>query len=558
VAIHDREGRGTSWIWLLAILILAVIAYLAYYQGLLPVRPHSQASRNGTRSPEPGTPASAGRISPSAAPLSGTMPQEQGAAASSNSWYVTVAFKGVVLNESNRNPVNSATVRIYAFSSPSAAVEKTTGDDGKFQVIAPPAYRYSVRVEAEGFRPYQEDSFVITRPYYEMEVMLAPVFSLHGRVVDTLNAGIADAQVQMRRTDDRSSALLNVTTDSLGGFTFPEIPRYGRYYVEAFHAAFDSLGLAAIDVPSDNDIILRMTPARSTGSVTGMVTDSTRKPLLGAKVALIDPSDGRLLAGALTDRQGQYRFAKTREGYYLVRCTAEGFSEARSNQGVVAVYAGKESRQDFSLEPGMQIRGIVVNQKEEPVAQAQITYGAEDAQRSRIPSPEGGDPLGARMNPRGAMQRSRNLGITTTDSEGRFQILGLPDAQYQISVTHRDYQSLVISVRPSNEPQTMILDGGLSLRGTISDARGAAVERFTLTFQSTNGRSEKSYNFITTDGHFEIRGLARDTYQVSLQTQNRGRFSGPLDLQASTEIFVIMDNSRGGRGQSSLNFLKAK
>jgi len=558
VATYDREGRVPHWIWLLALLILAVIAFFIYYQVFFPIRPQTQAAKNGAKSPEPGSPASAGPISNGAPQPSGAMPQGQAANAASDSWYVTVAFKGVVLNESNRTPVDGATVRIYAFASPSTTVEKTTGAGGKFQVIAPPAYRYSVKVEAEGFRPYQEDSFVITRSYYEMEIVLTPVLSLRGRVIDNLNAGIADAQVQMRRPDDRSSALLTVTTDSQGGFTFPEIPLYGRYYVEAFHPGFDSQGLSAITIPADNDISVRMTPARSTGSLAGTVTDSTRKPLAGARIALYDPSDGRLLAGALTDRQGLYKFAKTREGYYLVRCTAEGFSETRTNQGVVAVYAGKEARQDFSLEPGFQIRGLVVNQKEEPIAQAQVTYGAEDAQRSRIPSPESGDPLGARMNQRGGMQRTRNLGITTTDSEGRFQILGLPDAQYQISVTHRDYQSLVTSVRPSNEPQTLILDSGLSLRGTVSDARGAAVERFTLTFQSTNGRSEKSYNFTTTDGHFEVRGLARDTYQVSLQTQNRGRFSGALDLQASTEIFVIMDNSRGGRGQNSLNLLKAK
>jgi hypothetical protein len=558
VATYDRKGRIPRWIWLLAILILALLAFLTYDRDFFHLRPPARSARKVSPSAEPGSVASAGRMSSITPPSSGAMPPESAANASANNWYVTVAFKGVVLNESNRAPVNGALVRIYAFSSPSATVEKATGDGGRFQVIAPPAYRYSVKVEAEGFRPYQEDSFVITRPYYEMEIMLAPVLSLRGRVTDTFNFGIADAQVQMRRSDDRAGALLSVTTDSQGGFTIPEISSFGRYFVEAFHPGFDSLGLAAITVPSDNDIILRMTPARSTGSLSGAVTDSSRKPLPGARVALYDSSDGRLLAGALSDRQGLYKFAKTREGYYLMRCTAEGFAEARTNQAVVAVYAGKEARQDFTLEPGMQIRGIVVNQKEEPIAQAQVTYGTEDAQRTRNPAPEIGDPMGSRMNPRGGMQRTRSLGVTTTDSEGRFQILGLTNVPYQISVTHRDYQSLVTSVRPSDEPQTLILDGGLSLRGTVSDARGAAVERFTLTFQSTNGRSEKSYAFTATDGHFEVRGLARDTYQVSLQAQNRGRFSGTLDLQASTEIFVIMDNSRGGRGQNSLNLMKAK
>ena len=156
------------------------------------------------------------------------------------------------------------------------------------------------------------------------------------------------------------------------------------------------------------------------------------------------------------------------------------------------------------------------------------------------------------------MQRPRNLGFTTTDNEGRFQITGLPDGLYQVSVSHRDYQSLVAGLQPSSELQTLVLDPGLSLRGTVSDVRGAALTDFTLTFQSTSGRSEKSYSFTTTDGHFEIHGLARDSYRINLQAQGRGRFSGTLDLQSSSEIYVLLDAGRGGRGQGSMTLLKAK
>jgi hypothetical protein len=92
----------------------------------------------------------------------------------------------------------------------------------------------------------------------------------------------------------------------------------------------------------------------------------------------------------------------------------------------------------------------------------------------------------------------------------------------------------------------------------VSDIQGAAVERFTLTFQSISSRNEKSYSFTTTDGHFEIRGLSRDAYQVVLQPTGRERYAGMLDLQTSTEVFAVLDPSSGGRGAKPLIFQKAR
>ena len=48
----------------------------------------------------------------------------------------------------------------------------------------------------------------------------------------------------------------------------------------------------------------------------------------------------------------------------------------------MAIYNGKEARLDFSLEAGLQIRGIVVSQKGDPVLQALVVYAAEDGPRS--------------------------------------------------------------------------------------------------------------------------------------------------------------------------------
>jgi len=547
VPIYASESKPFPWKWLLAVLILAIlIAALLFREQILGGRQsQSQVTEPDGRSKSAVASPSPKKDDP-AVTSSITLPDPSGIPAS-DTWYTKVAFRGLVLNETNRAPVPGATVSVYAYASPPASVEKLTGGRGDFEVIAPPAYRYDVKAEAVGFRAYEENSFVITRPYYQMEILLTPVEMLRGRVVDNLNAGIPDAIVQLRREADASSILGSTTTDAKGAFTFARVPRSGRFNVEAFHSGFDATGPARVSIPAASDILIRMNPVRSTGSLAGTVTDTAQKPLPGAQIDLYEPSDGRLTASVQSDREGLYRFARVREGYYLVRCTAEGFSDTRTNQATVAVVANREARADFSIDPGLALRGLVVNQKEEPVPDAQVTY-------MQVPDLE---TTAGRSGPRGDMQRSR-MRVTTTDKDGRFQISGLPNAQFQIGISHRDYQSLTTRLRPGNQIQMLILESGLFLRGTISDARGAAVERFTLTLRSSSGRSEKSYSFITTDGHFEIHGLSKDTYQVGLRGGGRGGFSGTLDLQGSSEINILLDNARGGRGQSLMNIIKSK
>jgi protocatechuate 3,4-dioxygenase beta subunit len=461
-----------------------------------------------------------------------------------------------VRNKDDQTPVEGAKVHLYVYSSPPTVLEKTTGAGGIFQADTPPAIRYGVKVEAEGFRPYQEDSFVITRPYFEMEILLTPALTLRGRVIDDLANGVADALVQLRRANAPSPLVIAATTDRQGGFKITDVPQPGSYSIEASHPGFDALGIVNVTIPAASEAILRMRQVQPAGSLSGVVTDSSRKPVAGAAISLTDPRNNRALSQIQTDVQGMYRFPTMREGYYAVSCFAEGYSQPRT--GAVTISADKETRLDFTLESGSQIRGVVVNQKNEPVLQAQVMYVNEEMQLARSPVPDGMDPMAQRIYMRDQMQRARTSGVTSTDSEGRFQISGVPDSQYRIIVTHRDYLSLVTSLRPSSQLQTLTLDGGLSLRGTVSNVQGAAVDRFTLTFQSTSSRNEKSYSFTSTDGHFEIRGLARDVYQVVLQPGGRERYSGMLDLQASTEIYVVLDPSSGGRGTKPLIFQKTR
>ena len=557
-ANHQESSMSRSFL-LLAFLLLVILAVFLARRGYFTHRgpaqqPGNSAGEQRENSASPSQPA------PSTGGVSGYPAQFSASAPAPDSWFTSVAFKGVVLNESDETPVAGAKVRILAFASPAGVTEKLTDSAGAFQMQAPPAHRYEVKVEASGFRPFQQTDFVITRPYYDLRIPLTPLYRLHGRVVDSLSAGIADAVVQLRRGNQRSVVLLQAITDPEGAFSLIDIPADAHYWVEAHHSGYDPLGLISVAVPTDAEAVLRMKSVQAAGSLSGTVTDSARKPVAHALISLADQNN-QTVSDTQTDPQGAFRFGKVREGYYLLRCSADGYSAASASQAVVVVSANRDTVADMSLEAGRQIQGQVVNQKGEPVIGAQVTCSLAEPNPVRTLTLAGSDPIARRMSLLAAaaeMQRGRSVGVTETDTEGRFQISGLSDAQVQLTISHRDYLDLVTRLRPSGQPLTLTLDSGLSLRGTISDSQGAAIEAFVLNFQSASVRSNKSYSFLTTDGHFEIDGLARDQYQVTLLSSDLPPYVGSLDIQSAAEVVVVLQPPRGGRGRNPLTFLKVK
>jgi hypothetical protein len=298
-----------------------------------------------------------------------------------------------------------------------------------------------------------------------------------------------------------------------------------------------------------------MKPVLSAGSLSGTVSDASQRPVGGARISLLDPGN-RTISETRSDTRGAYAFARIAEGPYQVGCSADGYLDSRANTVYAFIIAGRQARLDFSLEAGSQIQGQVVNQEGEPVFQAQIIYFAEEAPRGRSPMQGRFDPGGGRGGPAGPVQRLPAPRIAATDTQGRFQITGLSDQPHQLVVSHRDYPTLSIQASPSSRPLILTLDSGLSLCGTVTDAQGSAMERINLILQSRS--REKSYPFITTDGHFEIRGLSRDSYQLILQASGRERYSGAIELQSSAEVFITLGAARGGRGMSQMNILRVR
>jgi hypothetical protein len=547
----DAGKKSSRWLLWLVILIAALFVALSVRYGFQKYFGEDSDSPDGAPQQHSNT-----RSSPSSNAESinignrGNSQTPFSGAFFSDDYAIPVTFKGVVLNQEDRTPIKGARVRMLALASPSETLEKTTSGDGAFTMDAPAAYRYELNAEAEGYSRYSNNSFVITRPDYSLEILLTPRLALKGRVVDLQSQGISNAMVGFFLEEvDRPA--MSTMADAQGRFTF-SLTKGMRFQLDAYHPGYDSMGKASATAPVEEEIILRMKPSAATGSLVGVVSDTGLKPIVGAKLSLSDMAAGRSVSEITTDQKGEYRISRVREGPYLVSCTAEGFAQADNSLAMVLINSGKESRLDFSLRAGQQIRGIVINQKSEPVANASVQYRSMGMSRGR--DMRGG---GRFDNPRGGPPFASSVGSVSTDAKGMFQILGLMEGAYQLNIQHRDYLDFSAVLQTSNQPQTLTLDSALYVRGVVRTLQGASIERFSINFESLSmtTRLFKSYDFSTSDGYFELRGLPRDKYVIALSVRDGERYSGTLDLQSSMQVILMtgekpdrIDEFRGGRG----------
>jgi hypothetical protein len=473
-----------------------------------------------------------------------------------------VTFKGAVLNQEDRSPIKGAHVRMLALSS-SEKLEKTTGADGTFAINAPPAYRYELKVDADGYSSYSNNSFVITRPEYKLEILLTPSLLLRGQVVDLQSQGIPGARVDLFMESTNRPSLpkgmnrspfmegmnrpsLSTTTDFQGKFVFKSISKDAHLQLDASHPGYESNGKVSATTPADEEITIRMKQSALTGSLFGTVIDTAGKPVAGAVIsasgAMISTPD---LANPVksfeitTGQNGEYRFSKIREGFYAVRCLLPGYTPAESQIGTATIVPGKESRLDFTLRAGQQILGIVVNQKGEPVPAAIVQYRWIGLPGRRNSRNRGNFPQ--LSDNRDGIMVSEQTDSATTDDKGMFQIPAAAEASCQVSIQHRDYLEFSAFLQPSNQIQTLTLDSALFIRGAVRNLQGLPIERFNLVFQSTTKTFFQSYSFTTSDGYFEVRGLPRDKYILSLNVpdQNNSNYSGSIELQTSLQAFLM-------------------
>ena len=300
--------------------------------------------------------------------------------------------------------------------------------------------------------------------------------TISGRVVDTKNAPIANAEVrvhggnvtQFGQTDVQGAFLL-------GGFSDTSL----TVYVE--HAGQADAIIRDIPAGTSN---LKMV-MESTATLEGQVVDaSTGRPISQFELVHLDEKT-RFQTGERTrmrpqvDPEGHFRIENVAPGPVTVIANAEGYAE--SELTVDDVKPGEtRSNLRIALSGGVTVTGTVQDPSGKPVANAYI-----------IP---GGVPNG--MEPRLAA-------ASQTNDDGQFTLENQPTTLNLLSVYHESYPLTNVAVNAHRDHSvTITLAQGCSLEGSVyvdgEPAAGVDVQLFFgggIQRFSTRTSAEGTYHF---------------------------------------------------------------
>lgn len=280
-----------------------------------------------------------------------------------------------------KQPIAGATV---------TAGPKTTVTDvtGEFELAGFSADTHTLSVFADGFLTnWVSVNLAGSREEARVTVDLAKGGALTGDCLDETGKGIAGVEIKVFESYDDSymyetgDTRFRTTTDEDGRWRVTGVGsrNWGGYRVRARKDGFADAYSKQVQISEEGatvDVRLLLTTG---GTISGVVSDETGRPIEGAKIALNPASVGewsqqgrKSLQEALTDAEGRYSFSRLGEQSYYLSAVAKGFaSQWRSDLKIV----GRTilDAVNLTLERGEPLKGVVKSEDGKPVKDANVT-----------------------------------------------------------------------------------------------------------------------------------------------------------------------------------------
>jgi len=283
-----------------------------------------------------------------------------------------VAVEGTVINAWTRDPIDGArlTLRCDPHRVPSAKLvskDAVTDDDGRFRLERVYPDHVLLEVEAEGYHPRHE-RFIVRAEDHGVIRRDVPVVALHrvrGRVVDAKGRPASGAEVAFRFADlSRGGSHPGLpVTDHAGKFEL--VPPPGRddesRRVYAFREG-SAPGVSREFTLAPGEVVAGLVIRLGRGgAVTGLVGGAGEQH---AEVVLRSTREPELEHRTMTERTGQYRIEHLRPGCYTA--TARLGSRLDFKRRLVIKQGETLEDQNFSLESGARLEGVVVDRSGRP------------------------------------------------------------------------------------------------------------------------------------------------------------------------------------------------
>ncbi|MGG0853609.1 carboxypeptidase regulatory-like domain-containing protein, partial [Metabacillus fastidiosus] len=392
----------------------------------------------------------------------------------------------------NGNPIQNAAVTLTN-SSGALISQTTTNASGGYSFSNIPPGSYTVSVMTDTFQ--SQTRGVITEPgqIVTANFTLQPnPGSITGTVTNALTSTpLAGATVQL--LNNQGVSLDSKVTDSNGAYTFSGLAP-GQYSVKANAPQFGTNTVSSF-VTSNNTTTTNIALQPNPGSITGTLTDlSTGAAISGAAVQLSN-SVGAIVNTAVTDENGVYVFNNVVPDSYNLSFIANGYSSGRAgaivNPNQTTVVNTNLTRLAGALS------GTVLNNNNEPLANAQVTV----------------------------FQNNIQVTSAITDVNGNYLISNLSPGSYVIVTTTDNFITNTVSVTITNGETTVLnfilqpLPGTLS--GQVTDSSGNPIAGATISVQLSTGTGI-IIGSISTDsnGVYTITGLAPGNYVLNASAVN--------------------------------------
>ncbi|WP_404367484.1 carboxypeptidase regulatory-like domain-containing protein [Corallococcus coralloides] len=408
--------------------------------------------------------------------------------------------------------------------------ETKTGADGRFSLGPLPEDTYGLLAAGPGrLTAWMRE--VAVEPMQEDIVLFAPR-RIVGTVVDGEHpvAGATVTELDGGRV---------ATTDDQGRFTLEGLPP-GEYTLEAEQGGL--LAREPVTLPEDPRearVTLRL---GTTFYVEATVRDTAGKPVAHAEVSADLPSELSEHFGApifqplgTTDADGRVRLGPLRARDYTFQVVADRMLDLTATRTV----AEGGPALDFVLSPAVLVEGVVTDAAGQPVADASLSLHPP-ARKRRADAPP---PMYARSFI--LMHPPRDVPVTfdaTSDAEGRFAIKVDQPLSGTLTVEADGYLPRKLQVRAPTSGLKLTLDAGGTVRGTVTNSRGAPVNEVDVSLVKQEAEPSRGVHdeppeddgdtpdserttFAGTsgeDGRFDIHGLPPGTYAVWMRTTTGG------------------------------------
>lgn len=318
----------------------------------------------------------------------------------------------------------------------------------------------------------------------EVTFKLYPSVRITGKVREKRGGAVAYANVEILQTTQQGDAAkpanrFSIQADALGEFTLKLADSY-LYTFEVKQAGYASYTSKVFNFRRDQrEVTILLEFGRG---ISGVVVNHAGKPIEGAEVLARD--DG---TKSITDADGKFAFDMVRDRIFRndvnLRVSAEGY--APQNKKVLA----NDHDVRFELEPEGTLHGLVLNEKNEPIAGALVecTYLEE---RARYP-----------------------YDAVLTNAEGKFTFGQFANGRVMLTATYEGLvsQEATTDVKPRANvgPIKLKLTTGSAITGVVS-CDGVGIAKVTL---ALNG---KATGATAADGSYTLGGLKPGKHKVKI------------------------------------------